>query len=1664
MSLDPISHKIELNFPKKEGRRISKTTFRLKTFDKCDNTYMSPSHFGSSNIRKIRKMRSVILSRKILKYKQFYEINITKAHQTLIDYESYNGFNAFCSCFRSNSTLIDLNLSSIIIDPLLMIRLIKALEKHHTLRHLDLSNNSMSSLVYKYTFRSMKQNKNLETINFFNSSVHNDVFRELNDLLLHNKSFSGINFNFAKLGSDGIRSYLDTLSHATGIKSIKIANNTLKYPALVALSYYFSKSPKPMLEELELSYCNISVRELQLMMKNMPLWIFWRNKRNLYPHIHKLVLGGNQINGRNSIESFENMVTLIQNLYSLDLHKNKLTAFDLLLLARSFRKVQESLNLSHNRFQENFPENIDFLWHLKFLDLSSNSLTDNSINIIANSLAQNPSWVSLNLSRNSIDNKDLIVLVKSLQSNTTLISLGLAANKISDKGLQIFEETIANLSLRELDLSSNQIGLRGMIYLFPQAKKGQSFSLKQVHLDEIYYYDEAISIDSNDHGTLQVNLRFLEELSLANSIFLSDHAIKHLHTAENLQELNINGSALDDNMIHLSQFLISSKTLKTLRIRNVGLGAIKSAELAQFWNGLKECQSLETLDIAKNKLGHCIVEFVDCATRLKNLKSLDLSSNILENEHTGPLALYLKDSTIKMLDLSHNLFSYKAFEMLSKALVDNVYLTSLKLGKMHLDIMCLIPLGRFISRTPCLESLDLSENVFHSTSILELNRKDKGDLKELNFNYIKFEGLQYSILLNMMMMNPYIVKVDLEACQFVKLNLHKLVKRVAHLSFLTTLNLSNISFTDIEIAELFTRLKNHRNIEEISLRNADFRERSIKGLSKFLSNNCSLAVLDLSSNNLSRAFFQEFSNVMLENRKLAVIKLNDCQVKDDNFEVLLQMLENSLNITSLELCRNMLSYKSLTMLFSRQIRPEVQLLERLDLEGNPFTLGEMDISLGASLNFEFNCLLELNLARAFKLTPHHLIKNLFQFFSKSKYMLSLNLNDNGLNDDTLALIKDSLNREDSCLLFLSIADNRFSNVGLSQFLSSLKRNVMLLYLDLSKNVRNTDDAKILCESLQECLSVNQSLQVVDISRNLTTKYINTLLRSVFAHINRPFIFLNEQWNGIKSSQAVRVIESTQNYYEFASEKANFNPRIDNLVLQNKRLTRLDFSKAELDDDFCLFFSDNLHKMPFLEEFIFAENFNITLSGLKNIYVGLVLNKDQINLERVYFEKINTKIFLNNGIAASMMEWGKYGEEHSRCKKLLQKFSYAFFSKLITVNNKFQFSDQFFQFALPFTGYWVFIFYLLNYITAMTLSITLPITLSMECRSGHHYISHVIYSIYVFFTIIIEFAFWVYYKKKIVDYSDHEKELKREVFISDVLFLFSSAGEKFNLYLDVCFITISRSCMEIGVSNASIVIITLKFFIATVMVTKSLYKLFMAIRRKNNVAILNLITKLALIENFFLMGDIFDRYVPGNVKRFKKILGVRLKWSIFISTSILLAILKFFLEDLPQSIIQCVYIFALQQDSKGNSDWIIIVNIVKNFVSLIASFYGVVTLRPSYIEQSDFDERLSLVRLINKNTLGGKKQSILKENRANGMRKSRRATSLLQQGFNVTLIEEEMAKMKLSLSRDDFMSDPEFSEKNLKSFLEFGKIIIKGNGGKGIFITLLISQILFGLES
>jgi hypothetical protein len=107
--------------------------------------------------------------------------------------------------------------------------------------------------------------------------------------------------------------------------------------------------------------------------------------------------------------------------------------------------------------------------------------------------------------------------------------------------------------------------------------------------------------------------------------------------------------------------------------------------------------------------------------------------------------------------------------------------------------------------------------------------------------------------------------------------------------------------------------------------------------------------------------------------------------------------------------------------------------------------------------------------------------------------------------------------------------------------------------------------------------------------------------------------------------------------------------------------------------------------------------------------------------------------------------------------------------------------------------------------------------------------------------------------------------------------------------------------------------------------------------------------------FHALGEVLDVVAPYNVAIIPsyKIGG---KWRLFgamagksISNKIFSSLDRFIVEDIPQIILQIIYIFSREEsvfdDENGT---FVVVSLVFNFASLLITFYKFFTIRPSII--------------------------------------------------------------------------------------------------------------------
>ncbi|KAK8571647.1 hypothetical protein V6N12_027727 [Hibiscus sabdariffa] len=269
-------------------------------------------------------------------------------------------------------------------------------------------------------------------------------------------------------------------------------------------------------------------------------------------------------------------------------------------------------------------EELSHLTNLKKLDLSNNLIESlQSFKDDGSKLHKFTHLEELNLDGNRFNNS----VFASLNGFSNLKSLSIRDNLL--KGLLDMKDLDALTNLWELDMSGNQL----KDFEFHKETKGLK-KLKVVFLDKVF-----------TNGSIPL-LNLVKAFSSVKTFFLRNSylnqtmTIKELNVSSNVEEIFLDSSRLDTNILHSIGIITSLKRLSLSRCGLVG------SLPHQGWCYLK---NLEILDVSSNALEGMLPY---CVGNMTSLRELYMSDNQL----TGNLSPLTNLTSLKTLSLSRNHF------------------------------------------------------------------------------------------------------------------------------------------------------------------------------------------------------------------------------------------------------------------------------------------------------------------------------------------------------------------------------------------------------------------------------------------------------------------------------------------------------------------------------------------------------------------------------------------------------------------------------------------------------------------------------------------------------------------------------------------------------------------------------------------------------------------------------------------------------------------------------------------------------------------------------------------------------------------------------------------------------------------------------------------------
>jgi Ran GTPase-activating protein (RanGAP) involved in mRNA processing and transport len=334
--------------------------------------------------------------------------------------------------------------------------------------------------------------------------------------------------------------------------------------------------------------------------------------------------------------------------------------------------------------------------------------------------------------------------VTAMGYNHTLQSLTLSNCGLNGSNCAMVAE-FANLLLVHLDLTENTIGNDAMVKMADHLFKRES--LKVLILDECGIGAVGATAIGNGLG----GNSFLFELRLPYNGIGEDGAVAIAGGLENnkgLKSLSLFDCDIgEEGTTAIGRALTTHPTIQHL---DLGLNNLGSAGIVEIANMLAKHPSLLQLHLACGSLTPAGGTAIGQALRTNStLQELNMSQNCLFDEGTTEIANGLVgnpsltsltlvrcgvesrgfesigemmgvNTVLRAIDLSFNILTHRASVAITRGLIENTSIHSLRIRDVHMDAQCAIRLATALGDSSCIDTLDFSLNQIGDEGVIAM--------------------------------------------------------------------------------------------------------------------------------------------------------------------------------------------------------------------------------------------------------------------------------------------------------------------------------------------------------------------------------------------------------------------------------------------------------------------------------------------------------------------------------------------------------------------------------------------------------------------------------------------------------------------------------------------------------------------------------------------------------------------------------------------------------------------------------------------------------------------------------------------------------------------------------------------------------------------------------
>ena len=436
----------------------------------------------------------------------------------------------------------------------------------------------------------------------------------------------------------------------------------------------------------------------------------------------------------------------------------------------------------------------------RIIDLTDCSLGFNSMFALSELLNRNQDICSrLILTKNNFGDMGIELLIEKIKDNSNIVELNLCSNNLGVKGgIIIFNYLINQNSIINLDLSSkegiyrNRICAEGVKFIEQVLKT--NFYLEKIDLSSNSLKNEGLKYLVNG---LESNIT-LQNLILSNNE-INEKGILYMETkliSCKLKHLDLSCNPISNNGLISLANCLSGKKLNEISYLNLSECSLTFEAFRLFFKKLSKNHKLQTLIFNKNNLFSYKWESLETTFSGMALKNLSLGSC-----HLGPVIkdisrVFIRNASIRYLDLSHNQIDDYQFDYFKNYPVNNL----------------------------ALEEIDFSNNFIsdRSASSFFKNLMYNSSLQKLNFFDNQLQNESANAILQILKKNHNIVKINIK-CNRIGIKMMKEInaqiinnKMIEKGKYLPKLKdeLKGLEFNPLEINNLRDRIINSNKERE----------------------------------------------------------------------------------------------------------------------------------------------------------------------------------------------------------------------------------------------------------------------------------------------------------------------------------------------------------------------------------------------------------------------------------------------------------------------------------------------------------------------------------------------------------------------------------------------------------------------------------------------------------------------------------------------------------------------------------------------------------------------------------------------------------------------------------------------------------------------------------